>query len=131
MQSRPIEASQSSSISPTSEIYPSSNHGLSDNDEQAPRLLSTGEERGEPRIPTSEEDAVLASDASQSNAGTTALRRLKSSKTRSPAERIDEYEKASTPSSRRKNAGPSFKVVQKGSSQGGRTTSSIAEFPNG
>ncbi|KAI9872945.1 MAG: hypothetical protein M1830_001038, partial [Pleopsidium flavum] len=117
MQPEPTEVSQETSSTQktpgTQNAY--LQHGLQNYDELGSRPLSREEERDEPSC-SGEADASEPDKANPDKEDETSVRWMRpdsSPRTRSPVDRIVEYEKASNFSTKRNNEGPGFKIVEK------------------
>lgn len=138
MPSEPTKVPQENSstqITPATQT-PSLQHGFQGHDERAPHFLPTQEDRDEPSYSISEahasaESAEVATHLDKNDEGS--LRRMRSDsspRTRSPVDRISEYESATTVSPKRDGNGPGFRIVEK-SKKTRDNRLLIATFPNG
>ena len=131
----PTEVSIKASSQVTTELQTAHpQHGRRNDHEPGSRLLPFEGERDNPRCLVSETDASATSPTDLERPIETPLRRLKSdssSGTRSPVDRIAEYENALNVSPKKGNEGPRFKVVEKKNTKLRDETLSIAAFPNG
>jgi len=129
MQPEPLETLQhlphATTVTEDSAI---SQYGLQP-DEQSPPPILHGGGRGGAESPSSDTDALHASVADGGVARKHATPRLSGPSTPS-RDRITEYERASTPFSKKKPEGPVFEVIKKNRKPGDKR-SPIADLPNG
>lgn len=131
----PTEVSKEVSSQVTSEIQSTHlQHGLRDDHEPGTRLLPLEEERDDPRCVVNETDPSAKPSTNFNRTIETPVRRLNpesSLRTRSPVDRIAEYENALNASPKKDNEGPRFKVVEKKNTKPRDESLSISAFPNG
>ena len=134
MQPEPNEIPQKTSLtSTTQDNLQDSQHGFDQSMQRLPVQPLAEERRPEPRRLASDSASSTSSGSDFDEALEYPLRRLSPPSrphTRSPVNRVEEYEKASTKLSKRRHEGPAFTVVPKGK-KSTYDRIAIADFPNG
>lgn len=134
MQPEPNEILQKTTlISTTQDNHRDSQHGFDQSTQRLPVQPLAEERRPEPRRFATDSASSTSSGSDFDEALEYPLRRLSPPSrphTRSPVERVEEHEKASTKSPKRRNEGPAFTVVPK-DKKSTYDRIAIADFPNG
>lgn len=134
MQPEPNEIPQKTSLtSSTQDNHQDSQHGFDQPAQRLPVQPLAEEGRPEPKLFASDNASSTSSGSEFDEALEYPLRRLSPPSrphTRSPVNRVAEYEKASTKSPKRRTEGPTFTVVPKGK-KSNYDRVAITDFPNG
>ena len=133
MQSSPLEASNQFIPATTSEDSSQRHHGLNRHYARSPSPSRLADHGDAQRLPNGPLECGWSSSGSTTSleALSKGLRPELPPKTRASIDRISEYERALTPSPRRNDSGPGFKVIQKAKKAAVPGTSTIVDFPNG
>ena len=134
MQPEPNEIPQKTSLTrSTQDNYQDSQHGFDQSTQRLPVPPLAEERRPKPKLFASDSASSASSGSEFDEALEYPLRRLSPPSrphTRSPVNRVAEYEKASTKSPKRRTEGPGFTVVAKGK-KSTYDRVAITDFPNG